>query len=45
MATAAEQLTLPAGEASRQLAGQWRRLRRAATLAFLLSSPAVFLWL
>lgn len=41
----AERLSLPAGEASRQLADQWRRLRRAATGVALLCSPAVFLWL
>jgi ATP-dependent Zn protease len=47
MATAAEaqSVVLPAGEASRQLADQWRRLRRAATLVALISSPAVFAWL
>lgn len=45
MATKVETLALPAGEASRQLADQWRRLRRAATLVALLSSPAIFLWL
>jgi cell division protease FtsH len=47
MATAAEadSIALPAGEASRQLADQWRRLRRAATLVALISSPAVFVWL
>jgi len=47
MASAAEseRIVLPAGEASRQLADQWRRLRRAATLVALMSAPAVFAWL
>jgi cell division protease FtsH len=40
-----EPLALQAGEASRQLADQWRTLRRAATFVALLSSPAVFAWL
>src|SRR5215208_4134049 len=47
MASAAERepLLLQAGEASRQLADQWRTLRRAATFVALISSPAVFAWL
>src|SRR5919106_3390898 len=47
MASAAEAdpIALPAGEASRQLADQWRRLRRAATFVALISSPAVYVWL
>src|SRR5215208_3774486 len=47
MASAAERepLVLQAGEASRQLADQWRTLRRAATFVALISSPAVFAWL
>ena len=47
MASAAETepLVLQAGEASRQLADQWRKLRRAATFVALISSPAVFAWL
>jgi hypothetical protein len=47
MATAAdaESIALPGGEASRQLADQWRRLRWAATFVALLSRPAVFVWL
>jgi cell division protease FtsH len=47
MASAAEteRLPLQAGEASRQLADQWRRLRRAATAVAIISSPAVFAWL
>jgi ATP-dependent Zn protease len=44
MATKVETLALPAGEASRQLADQWRRLTRAATFVAVLSSPAVFAW-
>ena len=46
MATAAdaESIALPGGEASRQLADQWRRLRRAATLFAVASGPAVFVW-
>jgi cell division protease FtsH len=47
MASAAETepLVLQAGEASRQLADQWRKLRRAATFVAVISSPAVFAWL
>jgi cell division protease FtsH len=47
MASAAEteRLPLQAGEASRQLADQWRKLRRAATFVAIISSPAVFAWL
>jgi cell division protease FtsH len=47
MASAAEteRLPLQAGEASRQLADQWRRLRRAATAVAIISSPAVYAWL
>src|ERR671932_338755 len=45
MATA-ERLSagLPGGELSNELAGQWRRLARAATFVALLTSPAAFLW-
>jgi hypothetical protein len=32
-------------ELSNELAGQWRRLTRAATLVALLSAPAVIVWL
>ena len=47
MATVSEQLSTiaPAGEASKALASQWRRLIRAATLIALLTSPLPFLWL
>jgi ATP-dependent Zn protease len=45
MATAEPLATLPAGEASRLLAEQWRRLARAATFVAILTSPAVFVWL
>ena len=47
MASAAEteRVTLSSGEASRQLADQWRRLRRAATFVAIVSSPAAFAWL
>jgi cell division protease FtsH len=45
MATAQPLVTLPAGEASRLLADQIRRLARAATFVALLTSPAVFVWL
>jgi ATP-dependent Zn protease len=47
MASAAEteRLPLQAGEASRQLADQWRRLRRAATAVAIISSPVAFAWL
>jgi ATP-dependent Zn protease len=33
-----------AQDASRQLADQWRRLRRAATIVAVLTSPAAFVW-
>ena len=45
MATAQPLPTLPAGEASRLLGDQWRRLSRAATFVALMTSPAVFIWL
>src|ERR687896_234845 len=47
MATAAEPLNrgLPAGEASNELAGQWRKLTRAATFVAVLTSPLPFFWL
>jgi cell division protease FtsH len=47
MATVSEQLSTiaPAGEASKALASQWRRLIRAATLIAVLTSPIPFLWL
>jgi ATP-dependent Zn protease len=47
MASASEQLTTiaPAGEASKALASQWRRLIRAATLIAILTSPIPFLFL
>jgi ATP-dependent Zn protease len=45
MATAEPLATLPANEASRLLADQWRRLARAATFVALLTSPAVYVWL
>jgi cell division protease FtsH len=45
MATAQPLATLPAGEASRLLGDQWRRLARAATFVAVLTSPAVFVWL
>jgi cell division protease FtsH len=47
MASTSEQLTTiaPAGEASKALASQWRRLIRAATLIAILTSPIPFLWL
>jgi cell division protease FtsH len=47
MASVSEQLTTiaPAGEASKALATQWRRLIRAATLIALLTSPIPFLFL
>ena len=44
MATAEPLATLPAGESSRLLADQWRRLSRAATFVAVLTSPAVFAW-
>ena len=47
MATVSEPLSTiaPAGEASKALASQWRRLIRAATLIALLTSPLPFLFL
>jgi ATP-dependent Zn protease len=47
MASVSEQLSTiaPAGEASKALASQWRRLIRAATLIAVLTSPIPFLWL
>ena len=47
MAGVSEQLTTiaPAGEASKALASQWRRLIRAATLIAILTSPIPFLFL
>jgi cell division protease FtsH len=44
MATTAEPLNrpLPAGEASNELAGQWRKLTRAATVVAVLTSPLPF---
>ena len=47
MASVSEQLSTiaPAGEASKVLASQWRRLIRAATLIAILTSPIPFLWL
>jgi cell division protease FtsH len=44
MATAEPVVDLPAGEASRLLADQWRRLRRSATLVAVLTSPAAFFY-
>ena len=44
MATAEPLAALPAQEASRQLADQWRRLTRAATVVAVLTSPALFIW-
>jgi ATP-dependent Zn protease len=46
MASVPEQLTTiaPAGEASRALAAQWRRLIRAATFIAVLTSPIPFLF-
>src|SRR4051812_25678644 len=44
MATTQPVATLPAGDAARLLADQWRRLARAATLVAVLTSPAVFAW-
>jgi len=44
MATAEPLAALPAQEASRQLADQWRRLTRAATFVAVLTSPALFIW-
>jgi cell division protease FtsH len=47
MASVSEQLStiVPAGEASKALASQWRRLIRAATFIAVLTSPIPFLWL
>jgi ATP-dependent Zn protease len=47
MATVSEQISTiaPAGEASKALATQWRRLIRAATLIAVLTSPLPFLFL
>jgi ATP-dependent Zn protease len=47
MASVSEQLSTiaPAGEASKALASQWRRLIRAATFIAILTSPIPFLWL
>ncbi len=47
MAAVSEQVSTiaPAGEASKALASQWRRLIRAATLIAILTSPIPFLWL
>jgi ATP-dependent Zn protease len=45
MATAEPLAPLSAGESSRLLADQWRRLARAGTLVAVLTSPAVFVWL
>jgi cell division protease FtsH len=47
MASSAESLNraLPAGEASNELAGQWRKLTRAATFVAVLTSPLPFFWL
>jgi cell division protease FtsH len=47
MASTAETLSraLPAGQASSELAGQWRRLTRAATFVAVLTSPLPFFWL
>jgi ATP-dependent Zn protease len=44
MATSAESLNrrLPAGEASHELAAQWRKLTRAATVVAVLTSPLPF---
>ncbi|MBA2476640.1 MAG: AAA family ATPase [Actinobacteria bacterium] len=44
MAAAEPLAALPAGEASRQLADQWRRLTRAATAVAILTSPAAFMF-
>jgi ATP-dependent Zn protease len=47
MASVSEQLSTiaPAGEASKALASQWRRLIRAATFIAVLTSPIAFVWL
>jgi ATP-dependent Zn protease len=46
VASEAEQLTgFQASELSTELAGQWRRLTRAATIVALLTAPAVAVWL
>jgi ATP-dependent Zn protease len=43
MATASSS-PFTAQDASRELADQWRRLRRAATIVAVLTSPAAFVW-
>jgi ATP-dependent Zn protease len=46
VASEAENLTgFEASELSTELAGQWRRLTRAATIVALLTAPAVVVWL
>jgi cell division protease FtsH len=47
MASTAEPLNraLPSGQTSSELAGQWRRLTRAATFVAVLTSPVPFFWL
>ncbi|MGH3110032.1 MAG: hypothetical protein ACRDQT_03825, partial [Gaiellaceae bacterium] len=46
MATQATDIgTFQQSELSSELAGQWRRLTRAATFVALLTAPAVILWL
>jgi cell division protease FtsH len=47
MASSTETLSrpLPSGHASSELAGQWRRLTRAATFVAVLTSPVPFFWL
>jgi ATP-dependent Zn protease len=47
MASTAEPLNraLPSGQASNELAGQWRKLTRAATFVAVLTSPLPFFWL
>ena len=46
MATEATDIgTFQQSELSSELAGQWRRLTRAATFVALLTAPAVILWL
>src|SRR5689334_19508041 len=46
MATAEQPIALPLSsrDDATQLAGQWRKLARAATAVALLTSPALFLW-
>ena len=44
MATAEGFAGLRAGDEARALADQWRRLRRAATVVAVLTSPVAFLW-